>query len=103
MSHERAASRTVFHGEELEDVLVDACFVQLAHQHGRGGRRLGRRFEDHRVAGSQRGEHAAGRDGEGEVPGWGHHHHSARIAVHLAVYVGYQPLQRAGPVAYQRA
>ena len=72
-------------------------------QNSGGGPGFGGRLQDDGVAGGQRGQDAAGGDGVGEVPRRRHHDDTARFALHFAVHVGQQPLERPGPAAYQRA
>ena len=65
-------------GDVLQDVGRDAGAPALLHEQPRGAPGLRRRLEDHGVAGHQRGEHAAGGDGVGEVPRGGDDHHALR-------------------------
>ena len=82
--HQPAADLVVGAGQELEDVARDAGLPQAAGQLPADEHRLGRRLEHDGVAGRERGEHAAGGDGQREVPGRGHDHHAERLHAAIA-------------------
>ena len=64
--------------DELEEVLVDACFTQYPHRNFGNANDLWCRFDDDGRAGSEGGEHATHGDGQREVPWRGDENNGVR-------------------------